>query len=96
FEAERIPYALANDYAQALADPQVAHRGLVREVDHSTSGRIRLVGPPWIMSVTKTEMAPPPTLGQHTAEVLREWLGMGAEQIARVTAGGGQPIDDGA
>lgn len=83
-EAERIPYALVNDYGQALADPQVAHRGLIREVEHPVSGRIKVVGPPWIMSVTRTEMAPPPTLGQHTAEVLRDWLGMAAEEIVAV------------
>ena len=85
FEAERIPYALVNDYAQALADPQVAHRGLIREVDHPSSGRIRLVGPPWVMSVTQTEVAPPPMLGQHTGEVLREWLDMRAGEIAKIT-----------
>ncbi len=84
FEAERIPYALVNDYEQALADPQVAHRGLIREVNHPVSGKIKVVGPPWIMSVTRTEMAPPPTLGQHTAEVLRDWLGMAPEEIAAV------------
>lgn len=84
-EAERIPFAPVNDYAQALADLQVAHRRLVRAVKHPRSGRIRVVGPPWIMSITKTLVAPPPMLGQHTAQVLRAWLGMSAKQIARVT-----------
>lgn len=74
-EEYRIPYALVNDYAQALEDPQVAHRALVRELEHPSSGKIRVVGPPWRMSSTQTEIKPPPTLGQHTAEVLEDWLG---------------------
>ena len=75
-EEYRIPYALVNDYAQALQDPQVAHRGLLRELDHPTAGKIRVVGPPWRMSATHTEMRPPPRLGEHTADVLQDWLGM--------------------
>ena len=77
----RIPYARVNDYAQALQDPQVAHRGLLREVDHPKSGKITLVGPPWRMSVTQTEIRPPPVLGEHTAEVLHDWLGINAKEM---------------
>lgn len=75
-EEYRIPYALVNDYAQALDDPQVAHRGLVRELDHPSAGKIRVVGPPWRMSSTQTVIKAPPLLGQHTAEVLQDWLGI--------------------
>jgi crotonobetainyl-CoA:carnitine CoA-transferase CaiB-like acyl-CoA transferase len=85
-EAERIPYALVNDYRQALDDPQVAHRGLVRKLQHPTSGPIRVVGPPWIMSESGTTVSPPANLGQHTAEVLREWLGMAPGEIEAVTS----------
>lgn len=81
FEEYRIPYALVNDYAQALQDPQVAHRGLLREVEHPVSGKIRVVGPPWQMSATQTEVRPPPLLGEHTAEVLRDWLGITEEDL---------------
>jgi succinate--hydroxymethylglutarate CoA-transferase len=80
-EVQRIPYALVNDYRQALADPQVAHRGLVRELRHPTSGPIRVVGPPWIMSESNTPMTPPANLGQNTGEILRDWLGMSASEI---------------
>ncbi|HYC47185.1 MAG TPA: CoA transferase [Burkholderiales bacterium] len=76
FQEYRIPYAPVNDYAQALQDPQVAHRGLVREVEHPTSGTIRVVGPPWRMSETRTGIASPPLLGEHTEAVLRDWLGI--------------------
>ncbi len=74
-EAGRIPFALVNDYAEALADPQVKHRGLLREFVHPVSGPIRVVGPPWIMPGAQAEMTPPPLLGQHTEEVMRDWLG---------------------
>jgi crotonobetainyl-CoA:carnitine CoA-transferase CaiB-like acyl-CoA transferase len=77
----RIPYALVNDYIQALEDPQVKHRGLLHEVDHTVSGKIKVVGPPWRMSNTNTEVRSPPTLGQHTAEVLQEWLGINEEEL---------------
>ena len=73
-EQYRIPYAQVNDYTQALRDPQVAHRNLVRELEHPVSGKLRVIGPPWIMSSTHDDMRPPPLLGQHTGEVLEEWL----------------------
>ena len=76
FEQHGIPYALVNDYAQALADPQVAHRGLVHEIDHPVSGPIRVVGPPWAMSSTVSRLTAPPLLGEHTAAVLNDWLGI--------------------
>jgi crotonobetainyl-CoA:carnitine CoA-transferase CaiB-like acyl-CoA transferase len=84
FEQFRIPYAVVNDYAQALVDPQVAHRGTVREVTHPVSGKIRVVGPPWAMSKTSTEITAPPLLGQHTSEVLGEWLGMTPRDIEQL------------
>jgi crotonobetainyl-CoA:carnitine CoA-transferase CaiB-like acyl-CoA transferase len=80
-EEYRIPYAPVNDYAQALQDPQVAHRGLVRAVEHPTSGTIRVVGPPWRMSETTTPIGPPPLLGEHTEEILHDWLALTAKDL---------------
>lgn len=76
-EANRIPFAIVNDYNEALKDPQVAHRGLIREIVHPVSGSIRVVGAPWILSDVDVVPSSPPLLGQHTAEVLEEWLGPG-------------------
>lgn len=76
-EANRIPFAIVNDYNEAIKDPQVAHRGLIREIEHPVSGLIRVVGAPWILSDVAVTSSPPPLLGQHTAEVLEEWLEQG-------------------
>ena len=82
--AERVPYAEVNDYMGALEDEQVAHRGLVRTLDHPHSGPIRVVGPPWIMSGATAEMRPPPMLGQHTEDVLSDWLDWDEAAINRI------------
>ena len=88
-EAERVGFSAVNDYERALADPQVAHRGLIRRVEHPVSGEIRVVGAPWIMSGAQAEVKSPPLLGQHTAEVLEKWLGWPEEEIARFMEGEG-------
>ena len=82
-EAERVPFALVNDYAEALADPQIAHRGQIHTLDHPTSGKIRVVGQPWIMSGPEPQISPPPILDQHKAEVLRAWLGWDTQELDR-------------
>ena len=81
-EAERVGFSPVNDYARALSDPQVAHRGLIKKVEHPVSGEIRVVGAPWIMSGAQAETKPPPLLGQpasaHSLDVLHgegvRWL----------------------
>jgi crotonobetainyl-CoA:carnitine CoA-transferase CaiB-like acyl-CoA transferase len=53
-----------------------------RRVDHPTAGAVELVGPPFELdSATLGAVTPPPLLGQHTAEVLRE-LGVDDERLA--------------
>jgi crotonobetainyl-CoA:carnitine CoA-transferase CaiB-like acyl-CoA transferase len=53
---------------------QVLHRDMVVEVMHPTAGRVRMTGPPVKFSRTPCSIqGPPPTLGQHTREVLGEF-----------------------
>lgn len=79
--AEGVPCAPLYDYKQALSDEHIRGRGLVLGVEHPTAGDIELVGPPWTTTFPDPELFPPPLLGQHTAEVLEEWLGWDREQI---------------
>ena len=85
-EAERVPFSRVNNYAEALVDPQIVHRGIVHSVDHPTAGRIRVVGPPWTMTGLQATVEPPPLLDQHGGEVLADWLGWDAAEIERFVA----------
>ncbi len=74
-----------NDLEQVFKDPQVKARGMELEMDHPAMGKnpVRLIANPIRMSGAGTEYRyAPPTLGQHTDEVLKEILGLDAEEIA--------------
>ena len=70
-EAHDIPCGPINTYEEALTAPQALARGMVREVDHPTLGRLRTLGSPLKLSASPAaEARPAPVLGAHTNEVL--------------------------
>jgi crotonobetainyl-CoA:carnitine CoA-transferase CaiB-like acyl-CoA transferase len=76
-----------NDLEQVFSDPQFLHRGMKISMDHplAGSGQVDLIGNPVKLSQTPVSYRrAPPTLGQHTDEVLREVLDMDESRLARL------------
>ncbi len=74
---------------QTLTSEQAMSLELVRELDHPTCGRIRVTGIPVKLSTSPGDVVlPPPTLGQHTQEVLTEIIGYSDAEIDRLKQDG--------
>jgi crotonobetainyl-CoA:carnitine CoA-transferase CaiB-like acyl-CoA transferase len=83
-DADGVPCSPINTIPDVLADPQVVHRRMVREIAHPTGGVVPQVVSP--MRFRNAELAfdrAPPLLGQDTDVVLGE-LGFGADDIDRL------------
>ena len=86
-KAVGVPCGRINTVAQALDDPHTAARRMVETVTHPTIGELKMLGIPFKFSDTPAAVGrAPPTLGQHTDEILAE-LGMDAAAIAALRQG---------
>ena len=82
FEEFGIPAGPILGIDEAFASPLATEREMAVKIDHPKSGRITQVGAPWkIDGASSPIRIPPPLLGQHTAEVLREWLDIDASRL---------------
>ena len=84
-EAAKVPCGPINDLAEVFADPHVQHRGMVHRWQHPLADAVDLVASPIKMSATPVRNdLPPPLLGEHTAQVLADWLGKDADAVAQL------------
>jgi crotonobetainyl-CoA:carnitine CoA-transferase CaiB-like acyl-CoA transferase len=81
-EASGVPAGPINNIAQTFEHPQVKHRGMKIEMPHPLSGTVPLVANPIRFSGSPVSYrSAPPTLGQHTEEVLSSLGGVSAADL---------------
>ena len=84
--AAEVPCGPINSIAEVFADPQVEALRMVETIEHPAIGDLRLVRSPLGLDASPVVATrPPPLLGEHTVQVLRE-LGY-SDEVARALAG---------
>ncbi|CAG4909915.1 CaiB/BaiF CoA transferase family protein [Paraburkholderia saeva] len=84
-EASGVPCGPINDLGEVFDNEQVIARGMQVDLPHPSGGTVKLVRNPVLMSATPPEAAAhPPTLGEHTDEILRAVLGLDDARIAEL------------
>ena len=82
FEAAGIPTGIMYNMDQVFSDAHVHHRGMLRTVNHPALGALKMIGVPWkYKNSEEKQMTPPPLLGEHTDEILRDVIGYSREKI---------------
>src|SRR6185436_12715247 len=84
-DAVEVPVGPVNDVAEILSDPHVAARGLIGEFDYPGVGLFKALGLPYKFDgFDDPQVGRPPTLGEHTDEVLTRHLGYSKDKIAQL------------
>ena len=87
-EGVGVPAGPINTLDQVYEDPQVLARGMKRELPHPVAGTVPMAASPLKFSGSPVQYRrPPPMLGEHTAQVLAEKLGLSAEEIQALAQG---------
>jgi crotonobetainyl-CoA:carnitine CoA-transferase CaiB-like acyl-CoA transferase len=87
--AAGVPCGSVRNLHELFADPQVTAREMVAEVAHPTVGPMRVLGTPLKLSDTPASIrTAPPRLGEHTASVLVDDLGVAPDAVDALRAKG--------
>jgi crotonobetainyl-CoA:carnitine CoA-transferase CaiB-like acyl-CoA transferase len=88
-KAVGVPCGRINTVAGALADPHTAACDMIETVEHPTVGALQMLGIPFKFSDTAPAVRrPPPTLGQHTDEILSGLLHKSPDEIEALRTAG--------
>jgi crotonobetainyl-CoA:carnitine CoA-transferase CaiB-like acyl-CoA transferase len=88
FAEHDLPPGQVYDLEEVFHDPQVVHNEMVLTTSHPAYGRVNLTGFPVKLSDTPAALRlPPPTVGEHNAQILREY-GYADEEIRALQARG--------
>ena len=90
FDTGDVPHGPVYSVGDALTQPAVAARGLVRTTDHPRAGKVDVVGSPIQFQGAPFELPAQaaPLLGEHSKQVLRDILGYGDDRIAALAEQG--------
>ncbi|KAJ1860916.1 hypothetical protein LPJ57_006601 [Coemansia sp. RSA 486] len=92
-EGSGLPFGPVNNIKQTFEHPQLLSRNAVQEINHPFAGRIKMVGPAVEYSDSSVAIrTPPPMLGQHTEDVLRNVLGYSDTQLEKAVRDGGATL----
>ena len=81
-----VPAGAVRDTLELMNDPNMEERGIIQTVQHPTNGPFKMAGWPVRFNGKPSVVKPAPLLGQHSAEALKDWLGMTEEQVAALRA----------
>ena len=82
-DAADVPCGPINDYSQVFADPQVRHRGIRIDLPRTDGSSVPTAASPLrLMSTPPRYDRAPPTLGEHTDEILKDMLVKSDAEIA--------------
>jgi formyl-CoA transferase len=83
-----VPAGAVFDTLELINDPSLAERGIMQTIEHPTTGAVKMPAWPVRFDGAPPRVKPSPLLGQHNAEILGGWLGIGAADVDALRAEG--------